>query len=329
MKIPPSYHLSNEILELVSFIDSLRIYFNSNPISQNLKLNIQRKSILKSSLYSAKIEGNQLDEHTIPEKTLNNLNTKILNEQLEVFNILDGYEYIQNNDLKIDKDLILKLHQILMNKLSSDNGKIRHEQSAIFNQAGIAIYITPPPEKVMEYIEELVIFINSQKQFPLIVALVSHLIFEKIHPFLDGNGRVGRLLFQAILKNKNYFFPFCIPFEEYLNEHKSDYYYHLEKGLINTDEYLLFMLKAYLTQIEKIKKNLEIEINNKEKIYLPLRREEILNIVKDHGTVSFDFIKRRFLRVPERTLRYDLKKLIDSKLIVKIGTTNKVVYKII
>jgi len=326
MKIPPQYQITSEMLSLISSIDSLRLFFIANPINNNLKINIQRKSVLKSSLYSAKIEGNLLNEYTLDESALNQVETKS-NEQLEVFNILDGYEYIQNNNLEIDKKIFLKLHEVVMNKLASDNGKFRTEQSAIFNEAGVAIYVTPLPKTAIQYLDELVKFINSEKQFPLLTAFIGHLLFEKIHPFLDGNGRVGRLLIPTILKNKNYFFPFCIPFEEYLNEHRSDYYYHLERGLTNTDEYLIFMLKAFLSQIEKVKNNIEIEVNIKDKIYLPLRQEEIFNTIKDHGAVSLDFIKRRFFKVPERTLRYDLKKLTDAKLIVKIGTTNRTIYK--
>jgi len=62
-------------------------------------------------------------------------------------------------------------------------------------------------------------------------------------------------------------------------------------------------------------------MNKKEMILLPPRHEEILNIIKNHRLVSFDFIRRRFLKVPQRTLRYDLKRLVDKQLVVKIGKT--------
>jgi len=69
-------------------------------------------------------------------------------------------------------------------------------------------------------------------------------------------------------------------------------------------------------------------MSKKETFFLPLRQEEIFNIIKDHAVVSFDFIRRRFLKIPERTLRYDLKKLGDLGLIIKIGKTKGCIYRI-
>ena len=89
------------------------------------------------------------------------------------------------------------------------------------------------------------------------------------------------------------------------------------------------MLRAFYFQAEKLKKELEKEINKKTDFFLPPRQEEILKIIKDHKIVSLDFIKRRFLKVPGRTLRYDLKKLCDKGLVMKIGQTKGVYYKII
>jgi len=158
-------------------------------------------------------------------------------------------------------------------------------------------------------------------------ALISHLIFEKIHPFIDGNGRVGRLLISAILKAKKYKNYFSVPFEEYLDNHRSDYYYFLDIGLKSTNDYLIFMLKAFLEETEKLKRTIDIEKESKTPL-LPPRQEEIYLIIKDHKIVSFDNIYRRFLKVPKRTLRYDLKKLAEKKLIVKIGKTKGSYYRI-
>lgn len=62
-------------------------------------------------------------------------------------------------------------------------------------------------------------------------------------------------------------------------------------------------------------------------IVLPPRQEEIYLIIKDHRDINLDFIHRRFMAVPKRTLRYDLKRLQEKDLIVKVGVTNRVVYR--
>src|SRR3989344_3600617 len=323
MKIPPTYQIVPEILELIVKIDSYRLFFRDKKISEEIKNNIQRISLLKSSVFSARIEGNPL--------TLEDLETtKEKQKKIEIYNILDAASFLERNvkpSQKLDIKFIKDIHTWVMKNLTPDKGKFRKEMSAIFNQAGIAIYTTPPPEKIITLLTQLLQYVNSNNEkFPLITALLSHLIFEKIHPFIDGNGRVGRLLIFAVLKAKNYDFGWFVPFEEYLDNHKSDYYYYLDTGLQNTNGYLIFMLNSFLSQVEELKKRVEDE--EKKKTILSPRLEEIYNIIKDHKVVSFDFIKRRFTKVPNRTLRYDLKKLADKNLIIKIGKTKGAFYKI-
>lgn len=201
---------------------------------------------------------------------------------------------------------------------------------AIFNKEGRVVYLPPPPEKVPILIDDFFVYINSDKEkFPLINSFIAHLIFERIHPFLDGNGRVGRLLILSVCQAKGFNFNIHIPFEEGLEKNREEYYYQLDQGLKNTNNYLLFMLKIFWRAMTELKKTIDQESSKTEKkIYLPPRQEEIFNIIKDHRVGSFNFIKRRFLTVPSRTLRYDLKKLIDNKLIIKIGRTRGSFYRI-
>ncbi len=318
MKIPPRYQITSDILGLISKVDSYRLFFSSLTIPSLMKEKIKRISLLKSSLYSARIEGNSLTEEELEissdkEKTL------------EVFNILKTAKYIEKNiypKKKITKKVILFLHQMAMENLTNQKGNFRKEMGAIFNQAGIAVYLPPPPSSINLLINQLLNYINFGKEkFPLIKAFISHLVFEKIHPFIDGNGRVGRLLIYAILRSEGYDFGFFIPFEEYLDKHKNDYYYFLDVGMKDADSYLIFMLTSFVNQLKKTKTLILKEMNKKEMILLPPRHEEILNIIKNHRLVSFDFIRRRFLKVPQRTLRYDLKRLVDKQLVVKIGKT--------
>lgn len=322
MKIPPTYQISPEILELIVKIDSYRLFFKDKKIPEEIKNNIQRISLLKSSVFSARIEGNPL--------TLEDLETtKQKQRKIEIYNILDTVCFLDRSvkaNQKLAITLIKNLHLEVMKNLTMDKGIFRKEMTAIFNQVGIAIYTTPPPEKIPVLLSHLLYYINSKKEkFPLLTAFISHLIFEKIHPFMDGNGRVGRLLIYAVLKAKNYDFGWFIPFEEYLDNHKSDYYYYLDTGIRNPNAYLLFMLNSFLQQVEELKKRIENE--EEKKLILSPRLEEIYNVIKDHKIVSFDFIKRRFIKVPGRTLRYDLKKLADKNLIFKIGKTKGTYYK--
>lgn len=319
MVIPPRYEITPKMLGTIAKIDFNREFIASINPPKIIVEKIHSASLLKSSLYSARIEGNLATFEELDE-------TK--QDQLEIFNILSAIRYIKRTvkkDSKISRALISKIHTLAMKGISSEAGRLRKETTAIFNAAGVAIYLPPSPIKIGEHLTQLFGYINGkQEQFPLINAFISHLIFEKIHPYLDGNGRTGRLLVYAIFQSDGYDFGMHIPFEEYIDNHKQDYYYALDIGLKQPNEYLDFMLEAYYVQTEHVKKLLFT--TDTSPVFLPPRQEEMYRIITDHKTVSMDFIQRRFMKIPERTLRYDLKKLTDSGLIAKIGKTRGVFY---
>jgi Fic family protein len=329
MKIPPSYSLTPKILDLIQKLEINKQIIDSVSIFPEIEKNIKREALLKSSLFSAKIEGNRLDFAQIKNQTIANSGQK---EKMEIANILKALAWLNTKvgkERKITQQDILELHRITMKSLVFDDqlGRFRREPGAIFNQAGVAVYLSPPFLKIPELMGEFLDYINSPKEKNVPVkAALAHLSFEKIHPFSDGNGRVGRLLFQMILGKEGYQMKSLVTIEEYINEHKDDYYYFLDVSQKEATDYLEFILEGLRQQTEKVKDVIfQKEQNEPEEKLLP-RRREILNIVKDHHLVSFDFLQRRFLAVNARTLRYDLKKLAQEGFIVKKGKTRGVFY---
>lgn len=324
MQIPPQYKITSKIIDLLAKIDANRILLSSQKIPEKLKEKIQRISLLHSSLFSARIEGNPLTVENVE-------NAKDQKKKAEVINLIQAAGFIDkkiNKSDKISQEIILKLHEMVMKDVG-DGGFLRKEPSAIFNSSGIAVYMTPPPSEINNLLSQILDYANSGKEnFPLIVSLITHLVFEKIHPFIDGNGRVGRLLIFAVLASKDYDFGLTIPFEKYLDEHKEEYYYHLDNGLRETEDYLKFMLSAIFEESKNLLARIEEEKSKEEDLYLlPPRQEEIVRIIRDHVFVSLDLLQRRFAKVPGRTLRYDLNKLQQKGLIVKTGRTRGSLYK--
>lgn len=325
MLIPPKYILSPKISQLLQSIEACREIINSVAIPPEVEINIRRQSSLKSSLFSARIEGNTLtleEIHKIPSKD---------QRRAEVFNILKAINWIHQRkfkDLSL-KDL-LEMHKMVLSGImgKQDSGKFRTNLEAIFNSAGIAVYLPPRPNKILPLIKRLLKFISSPKeQFTPVKACLAHYAFEKIHPFLDGNGRVGRLLLQAVLVKGGYGMKGLVPLEEFLDSRRSQYYQALNEPEKDATDYLEFMLEAIADTALKAK-NLVLEKQKADiEVCLLPRRSEILNIIRDHQMATFETIRRRFMAINGRTLRYDLKKLQEGGLILKRGTTKGVWYE--
>jgi Fic family protein len=213
-----------------------------------------------------------------------------------------------------------------MYNLRSDAGSIRLEQSAIFNSAGVAVYLTPPPQEIKSLLENWKLQIELSSTHPIIQAIISHYQFEKIHPFIDGNGRVGRLIISQQLRRSGYDFNGLLILEASIDKSRDEYYFHLQnekKDLTNFIEYFLILISSSATlAINKIANPDPLRLSSN---LLP-RRQELLNIIRDHRVVSFDFLHRRFSAIPASTLRFDLLSLQKGGFIQKLGVTRGALY---
>lgn len=324
MLIPPKYFLTPQISKLLSEIEGAKEVVDNVTIPLEVEINIRRKSTLRSSLFSARIEGNSttVEEYAhLPSKD---------QKKVEIINILRAINWISGRSAKdLNTKDILTLHSFAMKGIEYEElGMFRKKHEGIFASNGIVVYHAPPPTMVPKLIDRLLKYINSDKEnFVPLKAIIAHYIFEKIHPFTDGSGRVGRLLMLATLTKGGYGFKGILPFEEKIDKRRENYYKMLEEPERDITSYIEFMLEVLNDACQETKKLvLEKQKIDTLDILLP-RRSEILLIIKDHKLVNFNFIKRRFKNINERTLRYDLKKLTDGGFIKKLGTTRGVYYK--
>lgn len=279
------------------------------------RIEIARKeSLLNSALYSAKIEGNPLtiaqfkhEPQSVHKKDVQNIARAI-----------DWTNQIKS--IVVDRELILKLHYQIMNGLTADTGKFRTEQSAVFSQAGVAVYIAPPEFEIEELISQMISAYQNNRQHPLIKAAILHYQFEKIHPFMDGNGRVGRLLIHAIMKSVQLDMSGLLSFENYLESRRELYYSLLADESKDLTELAVFLGKAMIADATTAIKSATQDRQSSSTNLLP-RRQEIVNIIQDHQMVTFDMLHRRFMAVPVSTLRYDLLQLQRQGYIIKMGIT--------
>ena len=326
MQFPYTYKKTAQITELLNRLEIVKAVLEALPTQPGIEENLRRQSILKSSLFSARIEGNRLRLDQVTTQGL--VHSERTREKLEIANILRAHQWIYSNASpnKLSLRVLLALHSKVMHNLSADVGKIRSEPSAIFNATGVAIYLTPPPSKIKPRLRQLIIYTNASSVPGPIRASVTHFVFEKIHPFLDGNGRVGRLLSTFILNRTSYDFRGLIAFEEELEKQRQEYYDLLAISTKNVTLFVEFYVRILLKQAEKAIEQVKTMNQEVPEDTLLPRRQEILNIIRDHHHVSFDFIHRRFFGVAKSTLHFDLKQLMKANLIKKLGATRGVVY---
>ena len=305
------WQITPQITQFLIKLEAQKISLENINQLPHIELAIRTRSILRSAVYSAKIEG-FLDEESSPKK--------------ESQNLLLAYNKIHSNspkDLSLSK--IKGLHKIVMSGLSANAGVFRSEPWAIFDGNGNAVYLAPMhfeiPKLMGEYLED----IHDTKDHPAVIAAVAQFIFEKIHPFADGNGRVGRLISAYILIRYGYGFRGLIPFEKYIESHRALYYEVLESSHEIT-EFIQFFLEALTSEVDEIISSLNNREEKREDLLLP-RRKEILNIISDHPFCTFDQIRRRFMLVNEKTLKYDISQLLKKGYIDKVGATRGALYK--
>lgn len=320
MKFPPFITDLEEIQKLLRELDVLNETMRYIPVSPAALNFLREKSLLKSSLYSARIEGNPL---TLDDLTHGGKSVR----RKEVENINRGLRFVENKKRVVRVELFCKLHGIILDGLSGVAGSLRHEESAIFNEADVAVYLAPAPAAVVSLLDTLCAWITQSRQPAPITAGIAHIWFEKIHPFLDGNGRVGRVLAQLILVGGGYRFSGVLPFEEYLDMHRQEYYDALISDKQDVTAFVKFFLYALVYQARRTLEELKNPIPTEQVSLLP-RRAELRNVIRDHQMVTFDFLRRRFLAVPASTLHYDLSQLMKKGYIEKLGSTRGSVYTV-
>ena len=271
---------------------------------------------LNESVESTKIEGTQATfDEVLESEITGNKNTDVQ----EILNYLEALQvgFKSLDRTSINTRLFLELHKIILKNSRGENrspGEYRKIQNFIgpSNRIEDASYIPPEPQKVEEYISNLEKYINDEIEDdidPLIKAGIIHAQFETIHPFLDGNGRLGRILITLYLLDKKLIYKPTFFLSEHLKKNKYKYYALLNKlrnDNPNWPGWLEFFLEVAVAQsdfyIEKLQKVEELfaemtkfaEGNEIDKnIVMFLFKKPFFRIIDISSTLSCSYNKAR------------------------------------
>ena len=194
---------------------------------ENINPHLRRENRIRTIHSSLAIEHNSLSL----EQVTAILNGKRIlgnpNEIREVQNAYETYEMMLRLDPSSVEDL-LTAHRLMMNGLVPENGRFRSGGVGVFDGEAL-IHMAPPSKFVPEQIHALFEWYKSSEMHPLIKSAVFHYEFEFIHPFSDGNGRIGRMWHSLLLGQWKELF-FWLPVEELIQSRQRDYYLALGKA---------------------------------------------------------------------------------------------------
>lgn len=293
----PKYLLTIELLKNLNEIERLYGRLETLRAPRELMLNLERDNLITSTYASNKIEGNPLTKVEVTnlllgERMPTNRDEKEVTNYFDILNDLYKYE-----DTRIDISLMLNLHSQLMTGVDDDiKGKIREQKVIIgkHDQDGNLIIKHNPPfhtkHEIESSLDQLFSWINSNNSTVNIVKIgIFHHQFEYIHPFVDGNGRIGRILTALFFLKYNYSINKYFVLDDYYDTHKNEYHNKLHladtgdntQWLIYFTQGIIYSMQSALGKINKGLSKLSVSIRPTPKENSVL---ELMNIYKEVTT---------------------------------------------
>lgn len=314
----PPYEITTGILKLITSISERIGEVNATHLTKP-PTELRKKNRIKTIQSSLAIEGNTLTIEQITDLLNNKKIVAPKKDIVEVKNAISVYN--QLHKLKVyELKSLCKAHEILMNGLIENPGKLRATSVGIVKGSAIA-HVAPPGEMVRSLMNELFDYLKNDDDLILIKSCVFHYEFEFIHPFLDGNGRMGRLWQTMILKEHAPVFEF-LPIETLVKEKQQEYYQVLgiSDQLGNSTAFIEFMLGIIKDALEDLLKVQNVSLTNNDRI------SHFKDLIKDQFFSRQDYL-RAFKNISPATASRDLKDAVSNGILEKYGDKRTTKYK--
>lgn len=336
--LPPLLNMDDEMVsqltgatKALATLDTLASYI------PNMNLFVSMY-VRKEALLSSQIEGTQ----ATLEDVLDPLIEKNANQNVsDVVNYIKATEFAleRMNTLPLCNRLIKETHAVLMSGVRGQEknpGEFRTSQNWI-GAAGSSLknarYIPPNPEDMMDAMSDLEKYINSEDTLDVLIqAALLHYQFETIHPFLDGNGRVGRLLITLFLMEKGALNSPALYISYYLKRNRIEYYDRMSevRNKNNYEQWIKFFLNAINESadesVETIKKLSELHDENIKKI-------DTMGRATKNARAVFDYLEQNpiidigktseELKLAFSTVSLAVNRLVDANILIKTNNANR------
>lgn len=332
--------LTNDILKKISIIDENRFSLSTIELPLVTRNRLRKNSKKKSSYASNKIEGNPLTEQQADEAIEKDEHKHFLKPEQEIrnyflaLNLLE--EKLEKKEL-FSKKMILEVQAMVEKGASREKIGLRGAMPpgmlfAVYDSAtGTLDYIPPEYSEIPELLDELVKYVNTTDDHPLIVAAIVHYQIVTIHPFEDGNGRTARLMSGYILDLYGYGFGGIGSLEEYFAYDPDEYYESIQMGLpplyysgrenpphpeiwIN---YFLRMMELYSKKVCELSKGAQEDDLAGSMSYLNAKEKDLLAFLLKKRLLEFTPIDvSRMLGVTNKTIINRCAKLTNNGFLI-------------
>jgi len=332
--------LTNEILKKIALIDENRFSLSTIELPVMTKNRLRKNSKKKSSYASNKIEGNPLTEQQASEAIEQDEHNHFFKPEQEIRNYFLALNLLEKKLKRrevFSKEMILEVQAIVEKGASKEKIGLRGPMPpgvlfAVYDSVtGEPDYIPPEYCDIPELLDELVSYVNTTDDHPLIMAAVVHYQLVTIHPFEDGNGRAARLLSGYILDFYGYGFNGLGSLEEYFAYDPEEYYESLQMGLpalyysgrenpphpeiwVN---YFLRMVELYSKKVCDIAGGAQADDLDGSLSYLNIKEKEFLVFILKKRLLEFTPIEvSKMLEVTNKTVINRCAKLANNGFLV-------------
>ncbi len=312
------------------------------------EISLRKEARIHNAHSSTSIEGNKLTLTQVKALSDHKEVVASAKDKQEVLNYLKTLNSITKYAKKtIDKKLFLTIHKSLTKntlKDAKDCGALRDRQvfvgKRIFDGTQfkeVVEYMPPNTKDVPRLVDEFLDWLNSEKEKktnPVILAGIVHYEIARIHPFIDGNGRLARLLSTLIMYKSGFDHRRFFALDDYYDQDRPDYYAALktvQQGKGDLTEWLEYFTDGVLYSVNKVKEvirrlGITQKMKDSEPIELTQKQIRILEEIKEKGKITNKELREMF-KISRQAILKEIKKLIDIELIELVGKGRNAYYR--
>lgn len=343
----PKFSITNKILKNIGIIEAAREVIINAPLVPAYEKKFREEAIVRTVHHGTHIEGNELNISEA-SKILKGQSVvgrdRDIQEVINYRNVINFLDYVATGEVskgKITEDVVKKIHALVVEKILSNGqcGVYRKTQVVVKNSVTNEVTFRPPPAIEVPYqMEDFLAWLEGlspEEVHPVLKAGIVHYELVRIHPFIDGNGRMARAVATLVLFLENYDIKKFFSLEEHYDKDATRYYEALKSAvsgeLTSWLEYFTQGLAIELTRIKEKVQRLSTDIHLKEKlggkqVFLSERQIAIMEYIQRVGYLQNQSFPDLFPKISEDTILRDLHDLLKKGIIKKEGKTKAARY---